>query len=739
MRLKELEITGFKSFAKKSTFVFDTPITAIVGPNGSGKSNVAEAIRFVLGEQSMKSMRGKRGEDLIWNGSQKVGRANHAAVSLTFDNSGREMPVAFDTVTIRREVLRDGTNNYLLNGSPVRLRDITELLSAVHIGASGHHIISQGEADRILSARPTDRKEILEEALALKVYHWKIAESRKKLSETREHIKEAESLRRELAPHLKYLGKQVERIEEAKKNREELADLYREYLKREERYLEIAKKQATQRRTEPAARLKTIEGELAELRAHSGSENVGKEEEKAIGDLEAQLQSVREKRQDLSRQAGKLEGVIEYERRRTEREEKETVPAAAVRSTVEEIETYLEDGQRSPDSFTAAVEHIRGALRRLRGYLSGSNDSSSADADALEKERAELERVREQDRQEAKEEETLLGRLEETRRKLEERRLSVTKAEKEILQRVAEQNELSGIVRECDMRLAELERQRERFEEEIREAIVLVGRSVSEYRDFEISDEEVENEPREKQESRRKKIERLKIKLEDMGVGGVEETMKEYEDTSARDQYLEKEIADLRQAAESLEELSAELKETLQKKFASGLQKINDQFSELFSAMFGGGNASLVLVKQPKRTRAALSEMPEETEESAGDEEEGVDIKVNVPRKKIRDLMMLSGGERALTSIALIFAMSQVNPPPFLVLDETDATLDEANSRRYGDMIENLAKSSQLIVITHNRETMSRAGVLYGVTMTSDAVSQLLSVKFDEAAAQYAK
>jgi chromosome segregation protein len=97
--------------------------------------------------------------------------------------------------------------------------------------------------------------------------------------------------------------------------------------------------------------------------------------------------------------------------------------------------------------------------------------------------------------------------------------------------------------------------------------------------------------------------------------------------------------------------------------------------------------------------------------------------------------MQLSGGERALTSIALIFAMSQVNPPPFLILDETDAALDEANSRRYGDMIENLAKHSQLIVITHNRETMTRAGMLYGVTMGGDGVSKLLSVKFDEAVA----
>lgn len=741
MRLKELEIAGFKSFAKKANFVFDAPITAIVGPNGSGKSNVAEAIRFVLGEQSMKSMRGKRGEDLIWNGSQKISRANHASVSLTFDNSSRKMPISFDTVTIRREVLRDGTNNYSINGSPARLRDITELLSAVHIGASGHHIISQGEADRILSARPLERKEILEDALALKVYHWKIAESHKKLAETREHLKDAESLRRELSPHLKYLRKQVEKIQQAKENKEELAGLYHEYLKREELYLHTSEKHTKEKRQGPAQRLETLEKELADLRAHSGSEDIGREEEQVVTDLEKQLREVREEKQHLSREAGKLEGIIEYETQRAEDHSEKTVPAQAVRNAAEEIEGYLSDGIQNPTAFQEAVSHIRGAIQRLLGYVSDSGGSSSGGS--LEKEKQQLEQLRAKGNQQDERERKLLEDLEHARTQLEERRLSVTKAEKEILERVAERNEVVGVVRECDMRLQEFSRERERFEEEIQEAIVLVGRSVSDYQDFEVSSEEVEREPREEQEKRRKKIERLKIKLEDMGVGGAEETMKEYEDTSTRDKYLEQEIIDLEKAAASLEELAAELTETLQKEFASGLKKINDQFSELFSAMFGGGNASLVLVKQPKRTRTASLEIPDDLSAPVrADEpemEEGIDIKVNVPRKKIRDLMMLSGGERALTSIALIFAMSQVNPPPFLVLDETDAALDEANSRRYGDMIENLAKSSQLVVVTHNRETMSRAGVLYGVTMSSDAVSQLLSVRFDEAAAQYAK
>ena len=162
---------------------------------------------------------------------------------------------------------------------------------------------------------------------------------------------------------------------------------------------------------------------------------------------------------------------------------------------------------------------------------------------------------------------------------------------------------------------------------------------------------------------------------------------------------------------------------------------MNASFGEYFALMFGGGGARLTL-EEPEEDE----EVDEEAEEEINDEPKekqrpGIEIAVNLPKKKVRSLMQLSGGERALTSIALIFAMSQVNPPPFLILDETDAALDEANSRRYGDMIENLAKHSQLIVITHNRETMSRAGILYGVTMGGDGISKLLSVKFDEAVA----
>jgi len=243
LSLKSIELSGFKSFGKKTELAFTSPIASIVGPNGSGKSNAAEAFRFVLGEQSIKSLRGKRGEDLIWNGGGEsgsggsVGRANRASVKLVFDNSRRIFPsIDFDEVAVERVVHRDNSNEYLLNGSQVRLKDVVELLAGAHIGATGHHIISQGEADRILSASIRERREMIEDALGLKIHQWKKLESIRKLERTDENMKQVESLRREIAPHLRFLKKQVEKVEKAEAMRTELITLYKEYFACEGRF-----------------------------------------------------------------------------------------------------------------------------------------------------------------------------------------------------------------------------------------------------------------------------------------------------------------------------------------------------------------------------------------------------------------------------------------------------------------------------------------------------------------------
>jgi len=320
MLLKSLEINGFKSFAKKGLLEFSTPITSIVGPNGSGKSNVAEAFRFVLGEQSIKSLRGKKGEDLIFNGSAEGGRTNRAHVKLTFDNSSKFLPIDFDEVTLERVVHRDSVNEYLINGSQVRLKDIAELLSSAHIGTSGHHIISQGEADRILNSNMRERREMIEDALGLKIYQYKKVESQRKLEKTKENIDKVESLRRELAPHIRFLRKQVEKIEKGRLLREELVVLYKEYLKRETIYITHEKERIHKDMHAPKTELAELEKNLAEAKAVLESSKTESTKTFELMSLEQALREVDTNKNELLREAGRIEGEIHSIERMIRRE-----------------------------------------------------------------------------------------------------------------------------------------------------------------------------------------------------------------------------------------------------------------------------------------------------------------------------------------------------------------------------------------------------------------------------------
>ncbi len=742
MYLKRLEILGFKSFAKKGVFEFNSSVASIVGPNGSGKSNVTEAIRFVLGEQSMKSMRGKRGEDLIWNGSQSAPRGNHASVSIIFDNKGKEFDIDYDEVVIKRQVFRDGSNQYFINNSQVRLRDVIELLAKVHIGATGHHIISQGEADRILNANIKERRTMIEEALGLKIYQWKISESEKKLSKTEENLKQIMSLRREIAPHIRFLKKQVEKIEKAKEMREELKGFYAKYLKYEQVYLSDTTARLREAKKEPENELKILENELNKIRISLAQQEGDDPQKGELARLETDISGTRKQKDELSRGLGRIEGMIEYEERRIKKakeshKEVEIVAYRDVKGFTDNLEEFIEEATTKN-----TVEEIKSVFGKIRGTLSDflarihSMDEQAVPVDTQELERMEKEKD-ELDKKLAvvlEKEKELQQSYENLKGNIEKEKDSSRLLERSMFEMMAKKSELSAEVSRIRNEEERLLKEETAFKEEIKEGIVLIGRDVTLYENFAVDAEEVMAEDREEQEKRRKEIEKIKIKLEDQGLGGSAEVMKEYEEVSERDSFLEREILDLEKSAESLKSLIAELVEKLDVDFKEGIKKINKQFQDFFALMFGGGGASLVVVAQKKRKRGDTDiilgdEVPDIEEET----EEGIDINVSLPRKKIKGLQMLSGGERALTSIALIFAVSQVNPPPFLVLDETDAALDEANSRRYGDMIENLSKHSQLIVVTHNRETMSRAGTLYGVTMGSDAVSKLLSIKFEEA------
>ncbi len=718
MYLKSIELSGFKSFGKKTELVFTSPIAAIVGPNGSGKSNVAEAFRFVLGEQSMKSMRSKRGEDLIWGGSPGLPRTNRAGVRVVFDNSTRLLDMDFSEIAIERIVYRDGQNEYLLNGSQVRLKDVIRLLAGANIGGSGYQIISQGEADRILNASPRERREMVEDALGLKLYQHKKAESERKLDETAANIDKTKSLRREIMPHLNFLRIQVERIEKARDMQGELKHLLAEYLARESAYITQEQARAQEEDRRLAQELSALEARIAEAKSAASPR-----EERApdTAPLEAALADARRSREELARELGRAEGALE-----ASGAEGSPVPLPRARTFAQELAKIISDAQSLSD-----LSEVRGRMAHARTLLD-SFIADLGDAPVDSSARAKVEALARRLASATEAEEEADRALREARAAAESAREARYDAERHMLTDEAARREKTAARAATARRLEELALLRQRFEEEVREGVVLAGVAASSFERAELPPGAL-SEDRGEQEKRRRAIERLKIKIEEAGLGETENILKEFTQTKERDEFLARELADLERSAASLKDIIADLEKTIDERFTEGLAHINEALRGFFSKLFGGGDARLE-VDSPRHRAANVD--PEAEEDALEDEEDlyaGLSIHVSLPRKKIRGLEALSGGERALTSIALIFSMSQVNPPPFLILDETDAALDEANSRRYADMIRELGRKSQLIVITHNRATMAAAGELYGVTMGHDGVSKILSVKLEEA------
>ena len=222
MYLKSIEVQGFKSFANKIVFEFHNGITGIVGPNGSGKSNVADAVRWVLGEQKVKQLRGGTMQDVIFSGTENRKPLSYASVAITLDNSDHKLPVEFEEVKVTRKLYRSGESEYLINGSVCRLKDINEMFYDTGIGKEGYSIIGQGQIDKILSGKPEERRELFDEAAGIVKFKRRKALSLRKLEEEQSNLVRVNDILGELEKQFGPLQKQLETAKEYLKKREEL-------------------------------------------------------------------------------------------------------------------------------------------------------------------------------------------------------------------------------------------------------------------------------------------------------------------------------------------------------------------------------------------------------------------------------------------------------------------------------------------------------------------------------------
>ncbi|MGH2593251.1 MAG: chromosome segregation protein SMC [Anaerolineae bacterium] len=367
MRLKHLELHGFKTFAGRTEFVFPTSITAIVGPNGSGKSNLADAVRWVLGEQSFSILRAKKTEDLIFAGGEGRARSGMAEVYLTLDNADGFFPIEFSEVTIGRRAYRDGENEYLLNGSKVRLRDIGELLAQTGLARRTYTVIGQGLIDQALSLRAEERRALFEEAAGISLYQHKREDALRRLDETQRNLDRVKDILAEIGPRVRQLERQARRAEDYTRLSAELHDMQRTWfgfhwgqtqdaLREAKASCQAQAAQVDQRRadlTAAGARLETLRRRQLHLRAQLG------EWHRESGALHAQAESLQRELAVLSERARLLQQQADDARADVAPLETQI---AAQRERVAQAENDLTEIQRRIENQAQEIEAARRAL-----------------------------------------------------------------------------------------------------------------------------------------------------------------------------------------------------------------------------------------------------------------------------------------------------------------------------------------------------------------------------------------
>ncbi|PIS04830.1 MAG: hypothetical protein COT81_04200 [Candidatus Buchananbacteria bacterium CG10_big_fil_rev_8_21_14_0_10_42_9] len=760
MYLKKLEAHGFKSFANKITLEFPKPekkpggshgIAAIVGPNGSGKSNIAEAVRWALGEQSIKALRGKKAEDVIFSGSDKKSRMSMAEVSLYFDNADKQIPIDYHEVVLTRRVYRTGESDYIINKNKTRLSDIQILLAKSNIGQRSYSIIGQGMIDSILIATPTERKEFFDEAVGVKEFQMKRDQSLKKLERTWDNLMQVEAILNEIEPRLRSLTRQVKRLEQREEVERNLrlfqhsyfGALWRQLQKERSELSPDAKKHAEGLKIKQA-KLDQISNKLQRLeKADTPSD--------AIMSLQQEYQKKLESKNKLREEQLILENKIVIAKERVKMETS-VMPTAEIISHLEEIEaehksflaiasdkTPLQAIKEKVESIYFKVSNLLKSLKNPKAKaVNGGVDP------ALEKQKhkidAELKILED-------ELSSFQKQIDEASKQQSSDKGAVFDLQREwqVIQR--ELNSLNAKASDVRVALAKVETRIEDLEREIKE----------ETGSLDWLKNEGSTTPKESELS---EIHKLKHQLE--LIGGIDpETVKEYKEIKERYDFLSGQANDLKKSSNELEQVILDLDDTIHQHFNKAFKTINEEFNKFFRTLFNGGKAELRLIKEEpsnKKTRS-IGSGPEagedELEDSQaiaveGDDEaneikafikkiqsgktiKGIDIITTPPGKKLAGIAMLSGGERAMASIALICAIISNNPSPFVVLDEVDAALDEANSIRYAAILDELSHKTQFITITHNRATMEKATMLYGVSMGEDGVSKLLSIDFEQA------
>ena len=726
MQLKHIKLSGFKSFVDPTKISFPTNMVGVVGPNGCGKSNVIDAVRWVLGELSAKNLRGESMVDVIFNGSEKRKASGQCSIELLFDNSSAKIGgeyASFNEVSIKRVMTRDAQSNYYINNTKCRRKDVQDIFLGTGLGPSSYAIIEQGMVSKLVSAKPDELRTHIEEAAGVSKYRERRKETESRIKRSKENLSRVKDIRDEIARLIKRLENQAKAAEkykllkkdkakleldkailfsiEAKNNRDSLQknlDSYNRDLKIKNAECETIQSQIDQYRTENDSILG--EYEIAQKNFYA----VGAE----IAKREANLQNINKSESETKYSLQKAKQNYE-KAKQSEKNFDELSPSEKAMHILNDIINII-------DKHRINNESIRDKTLELKKLLVDILNIASAQSKSLTEE--------------------YLSRQNELESQIDEAEKLKDSIEEEMKEFVGKSSSAESV-------LIDLRQKQSKFNEELRDLenkksiADLDSRSISE----KITDIRVELNTYEiNLKNSNKKIKEAGIDIESIDFSIYENTtFEEIEDklidTEAKIIRLgainlaaPEEIAEESKRKEELDEQYDDLVEALDKLtaaikkidnetktiFKDSFDAVNTRLKEMFPKLFGGGMAELRLTDDD-----ALNA--------------GVVLMARPPGKKNTSISQLSGGEKALTALALVFAIFELNPAPFCLLDEVDAPLDDLNTLRFINMVEEMSKSVQFIFITHNKVSMERSDYLMGVTMQEAGVSRMVSVDVSQA------
>ncbi len=793
MEFKKIQLNGFKSFADKTDFLIEDGLTGIVGPNGCGKSNIVESLRWVMGETSAKSMRGSGMEDVIFSGTSNKASKNIAEVSVTVMNDNNEGPIQFrelDEVNVKRKIEKDKGSKFYINNKEVRAKDAQMFFADLSTGAHSPSMISQGRIGALVTAKPTDRRAILEEAAGISGLHVRRHEAELRLSAAENNLKRADELRRQQEKQLANLQKQAEEATKYKNISDEIkkieAGLY--YLK----LLEIDKEINIENEinTEAEAEVDGFNKKISELEnlIKSETDKVNPLREKNIENLSKiqrlnlELQSldtentrIQDEIEDIKRSLQTLEDDINREKGIIIDANSNEKRLKGEKSELIEIDSkYYETEKKSNEDLNGAKSKLDSEIKLIKDLLSSQKNSEAIDL--LEKFKKTIDEYAisfSKNENIKKESIKRSERINIIDNEIESWKNLLSNSEKMVTELTERKNKLS-------LRLEKLDNQ-PKFQAE-KKGQISEGLRISEKEKTEnesiinVTDEKIETlrsqlneiqeqsiQIRERKASSGATVEGLKKRkndlvdrinselnltdeniLENSNLFGKEELP----DAVNQEDLLDKKKQERERlgsvnlkADEETNKYEIEIKKMEQDRtdLVTAITKLKESINELNQK--GRERLTEAFDKVNRKFNEVYTQLFNggsaklELVDSDDPLEAGLEMLVSPPGKRLQSITLLSGGEQALTALSLVFAVFLTNPSPICVLDEVDAPLDDANVTRFCNLLEELIKTTntKFIIVTHHALTMSKMNRLYGVTMPEKGISQLVAVDLQKA------